>query len=93
MEFLEKESPVDVNEFGKVRVIKKRSFIKVSPEQAEQVVEAIKGKMINGKRIRASVAVDTGYEPSRSDRRGHNSRGRGSSRREGRGSSRMNGRR
>lgn len=87
MEFLEKESPVDVNDFGRVRVIKKRSFIKISPEQAEQLVEAIKGKMIAGKRIRASVAIDTGYEPGRSrsdrsersERRGHG----GSSRREG----------
>lgn len=87
MEFLEKESPVDPKEFARVRIIKKRSFLKVAPEQAEKIVSAIKGKMLAGKRVRASVSVDSGYEPeynSRSSKFGGNRSGRSSSKRRNR---------
>lgn len=68
VDFLKQESPFDPQDFARIRVIKRRSFIKVMPEQAEPLVEAIKGKMLCGKRIRAAVTVDTGFEPDHGKR-------------------------
>jgi ATP-dependent RNA helicase DeaD len=52
---------LDAQDIG-VRVIQRRSFIKLSAQEAEQVAQELRGKKLNGKRVRVSVSVDYGYQ-------------------------------
>ena len=61
-EWLKKYVTSLADEVLNVRVIKRRTFIKLSPEQAEQVVRDLRGKKMNGKRVRVSVSVDYDYD-------------------------------
>lgn len=68
-EFLQ-ENKVNQDDIVKLRVIKKRIFIKVEPAMAETVINAVKGKTLQGHKVRAALSVDHGYEPRRQERRG-----------------------
>lgn len=63
VDFLAAESPLSPQDYARVRVIKRRSFIKVAPDQAEKLINAIKGKMLCDQRVRAAISVDHGFEP------------------------------
>ncbi len=87
-QFLKECKSVDISDMARVRVIRKRSFIKISPEQGNKLVNEIKGQMLAGMRIRAAVTVDEdrGFESGRRENRGGgrsggSSRGRSSGRR------------
>lgn len=66
----------------KLKIIKRRTFIKVAPELIESVSDALQGQMAAGKKIRVSIAIDEGANRSQGGRRSFGS-GRGGSDRGG----------
>lgn len=75
VEFLKKNTKLDEQDCSRARVIKRRSFLKLPPAQAEQVVNAIKGKVLCGHKVRAAVSVDHNSYESRSPRPSFGGRG------------------
>ena len=48
----------------RIRVIKRRSFVILPSDNANELIKALKGKKLNGKRIRVSFATPNGNERS-----------------------------
>ena len=65
---------IDQKEIERVRVIKRRSFVILSTEGANKLVKALKGKKIQGKSVRVSIASP---DDSSRDRRGGGGSGGG----------------
>jgi len=64
---------IDQNEIERVRVIKRRSFVILGTESANKLVKALKGKKLQGRKVRVSIAST---EDSRRGRSDFGSRGR-----------------
>lgn len=77
VEFLKQHTKLDEHDCSRVRVIKRRSFLKLPPAQAEQVVAAIKGKSLCGNKVRAAVSIDHNSFESRGGSRSFGGRGEG----------------
>ena len=75
--FLAQEGGIDTDSLEKLKVIKRRTFIKLPSEMAETLMQKLKGKSINGKKTRITLAPvsddDWGSNPR--ERRGGRSRG------------------
>ena len=80
-DFLAQEGGIDSDSLEKLKVIKRRTFIKLPAEMAEALMQKLKGKSINGKKTRITVAPvsddDWGSNPRdrRGGRRGDRDRG------------------
>ncbi len=92
VELLKQHTKLDEHDYSRVRVIKRRSFLKLPPAQAEQVVAAIKGKSLCGMKVRAAVSIDNGGFESRGGGSRSFGGGRGEGRRSSRGGERGEGR-
>ena len=89
--FLEKECAITPADLEKLKVIKRRTFIKLPAARAQELMNQLKGKLICGQKARVSYAPvsdddwDTSGGPRRNDRRSRSSGGdRGGDRRGGR---------
>jgi ATP-dependent RNA helicase DeaD len=74
-EFLAQEGGIESDSLEKLKVIKRRTFIKLPAEMAENLMQKLKGKNINGKKTRITLAPvsddDWGSSgPRRGGRRG-----------------------
>ncbi len=74
-DFLAQEGGIDSDSLEKLKVIKRRTFIKLPAQMAEALMQKLKGKSINGKKTRITLAPvsedDWGSNgPRRGGRRG-----------------------
>jgi ATP-dependent RNA helicase DeaD len=70
VEILENECGLSTDSLDKLKVIKRRSFIKVPHEQANAVLDKLKNVKINGKRVRVTLSNDEPFPSRRPERFG-----------------------
>jgi len=80
-EFLEREGGINNDSLEKLKVIKRRTFIKLPTEMAQALLQKLRGKNIAGKKTRITLAPasedDWGSSGPRRDRRDRGNRGGG----------------
>lgn len=70
VDILENECGLKADSLDKLKVIKRRSFIKVPHEQAQGILDKLKNIKINGKRVRVTLSHDEPFPSRRPERSG-----------------------